>query len=195
MASRPLVDRTCEQCAVVFGWNGSAKGRFCSKHCCGVRAVRSEKPLRRDTRERFEELTHPEPNSGCWLWAGLMSDLGYGRFFVDGGRQQAHRVAWEMFRGPIPDGMKVCHHCDNRACVNPGHLFIGTQAENVNDMMAKGRGVSKLSVEDVRAIRAESATGERQAKIAARFGVCQSAISAIVRRRVWAHVPDGRVPA
>ena len=84
----------------------------------------------------------PEPMSGCWLWTGCGSLCGYGRFGAGGhygGLIPAHRQAWMLFRGPIPDGLEVAHKCDVRWCVNPDHLWLATHAENMADMLAKGR--------------------------------------------------------
>lgn len=78
----------------------------------------------------------------CWLWLGHKSSKGYGGVQVDGLSKKAHRVAYELVNGPIPEGLYACHTCDNPSCVNPAHIFLGTQHENMADMVAKGRLVS-----------------------------------------------------
>ncbi len=150
---------------------------------------------RKSVRERFNEAWTPEPFSGCWLWTKSTSH-GYGQAYLGGRSIGAHRASWELNRGPIPDGMYVCHKCDIRACVNPDHLFIGTQSENVLDCVAKGRWVvpkgeahfsAKLSESDVRLIRLSP---ERDCDIAKRFGVKTNTINQIRNRVRWKHVPN-----
>lgn len=77
--------------------------------------------------------------NGCWKWIGGVDGNGYSRVWCNGRRQAAYRVAYELTKGPIPEGMLACHHCDNKLCVNPDHLFIGTQKDNMQDWTRKGK--------------------------------------------------------
>ena len=89
---------------------------------------------------RFEEKFIPEPNTGCWIWMVGANKQGYGLFWADGRPTRAHRFAYAKYVGPIPDGLHVLHRCDVPSCVNPAHLFLGTNADNVADREIKGRG-------------------------------------------------------
>lgn len=101
-------------------------------------------PKPRPIIDRFMSHVTKDDGTGCWLWNGSRNWAGYGLFLVGSrttGRRHngAHRVSHELFNGPIPEGMDVCHRCDNPPCVNPAHLFVGTRRDNVLDMVTKGR--------------------------------------------------------
>lgn len=88
-------------------------------------------------------VRRPKSNKpGCWFWTGALNGDGYGIVSIDGRLLLTHRVAYELFVGPIPDGHEVCHRCDNPQCCKPAHLFVGTRTDNAADMWAKGRGVT-----------------------------------------------------
>lgn len=93
----------------------------------------------------------------CWFWIGASKGNGYGSFVYKGKAEQAHRAAYKLFVGKIPDGKEICHTCDNRMCVNPDHLFPGTRKDNMQDMMLKGRGgggnrkhLKEIQVQEIR---------------------------------------------
>lgn len=149
--------------------------------------------------ERFWAKVDKRGPDECWLWTARITS-GYGSIGGGGhsGRSlSAHRVSWELHNGPIPAGVHVLHRCDNRLCVNPAHLFLGTPADNMADRDAKGRqaageknGVAKLTDNDVRTIRATYAKGGvTQEALARSFNVHQGLISGIIARRRWRHVP------
>lgn len=141
---------------------------------------------------------------GCWLWAGGLSTTGYGRLKIEGKWQRAHRVSYRLAYGAIPEGLVICHRCDTPACVNPAHLFAGTHAENMADMVRKGRGNwasgcsgfpagsahpnARLTEAAIAAIRSRLSLGEKPASVAASFGVQSRAIRDVARGRTWSHV-------
>jgi len=173
--------RTCCVCGVRlkkregegnFRWN---KRKVCS-WACKLAAAPS-------ITERFSAKYEMIPECGCWIWMGCLEEHGYGEFKGEKTKERAHRVSWKLFRGPIPTGIWVLHHCDVPACVNPHHLFLGTHADNSADMVRKGRGRAPVGEESV-ACKVTDAqaieiilSGESQGTLVKRYGVSQSLIS------------------
>lgn len=146
--------------------------------------------------EYFAERSIKQP-SGCWEWSLRVSCNGYGQAKVRQKIWMAHRLSWEHFHGPIPDGLIVCHKCDNRKCINPSHLFLGTTQDNVDDKMSKGRfvttpgvknGHAKLTDQQVLSIKNDDRS---QSAIAADYGISQSNVSLIKRGTAWRHLVKG----
>lgn len=138
----------------------------------------------------------------CWAWTGYRMPSGHGLFGRGGrgnGMALAHRVSWELHYGPIPEGMKVCHHCDHGWCVRPDHLFLGTQADNLADMRAKGRGrgaprgsahpKSRLTEAQARYIKG---SGRTLRDLAAEYGVSATSIRHIKIGRSWSWLEASR---
>jgi hypothetical protein len=152
--------------------------------------------------------------SGCWIWMGSMGPGGYGQVRIENKLRRANRVAWELSRGPVPEGLLVCHRRDVRACVNPDHLFLGTHQDNSDDKWAKGRAVvltgdrngmrrsperahralgddnphRRVTSDQVSEIRSMHAQGASQAAIAKIFGIHPSNVSLICSRKTWGHL-------
>jgi hypothetical protein len=169
--------------------------------------------------QRFwEKVDRSGSAESCWPWTSTLGRDGYGQFNVGGHHSsmcKAHRLAWELTRGPIPAGLWVLHDCpggDNRACCNPAHLFLGTHRDNMRDMAAKGRSAggerngthrhpeavsrgsqrpgAKLTERAVAEMRAcYAAGGASYSQLAKRYGVGLQAVAKIIRRERWAHVP------
>lgn len=140
-------------------------------------------------------------SDGCWEWqGGLNKKGGYGQIQVGGRHTLAHRVSWRLAHHgeAIPIKRYVLHRCDNTRCVNPGHLFLGTHAENMRDMMRKGRGTkargerhgrARVTSRVVRTIREMSEEGSSQRQIARAFGISRRCVQHILAGNTWAHVP------
>lgn len=162
--------------------------------------------MRKTLSERFWPKVEKVPG-GCWLWKGATNGDGYGHIAVDAaGRKlmKAHRLAWELANGPIPDGKCVLHRCDTPNCVNPDHLFLGTQLENMRDCKAKGRLIpasrprsipagennpnARVTETQVREIRLKARAGVCQKLLQAEYGLSRAGIQRIVSRRAWPHV-------
>lgn len=133
----------------------------------------------------------------CWEWRAERLRGGYGRLRVEGRKMLAHRVAWTLANGPIPDGVFVCHRCDNPPCCNPSHLFLGTHLDNTRDRDRKGRNVNllgeqhalaKLTAEKVQEIRALTQRGWTRAAIGRRFGVTDRCVASVISGRTWRHL-------
>jgi hypothetical protein len=136
-----------------------------------------------------------DDKSGCWLWQRCLNNKGYGTTSINGKRIYAHRKFWELKHGPIPDGQWVLHKCDNPACVNPAHLFLGNRRDNVDDMLQKGRsargersGKARLTEAEVREIWRRRMAGERAQEIAYEFGISRQNVSDIFSARSWKHL-------
>lgn len=180
-------ESTCVHCGKPFQ-KRKETARFCSKKCTGHFFHPATDPI-----ERFWKKVSIAGPDECWPWIGARNSYGHGEFWRrDQTQGMAHRFAWEIKNGPIPDGMVVCHRCDNPPCCNVRHLFLGRPADNSADMTAKGRQsrgeahpVSKLSEQDVLSIRSSTESG---VLLGARFGISSVQVSNIRRRKQWVHI-------
>ncbi len=153
--------------------------------------------------DRFEAKIMADPNSGCWLWTAALHpppSLPYGRFQARAKKAvYAHRKAYELYRGDIPEGLSVLHKCDIPYCVNPDHLFLGTYADNNRDKETKGRanhakgtdhGMTKLSEDQVSVVKGLLAVGVSTRELARRLNIHRSTILDIKSGRTWKHHID-----
>lgn len=185
-------DRVCETCSAPFTVKNTYLGRFCS-HPCYAASLKRERVSLSD---RF--WARVVKGGGCWEWQGPVRENGYAQIWVRERQKQvkAHRVSWEIHFGPIPEGLWVCHRCDNRRCVRPDHLFLGTRTDNTDDMKNKGRAdhgerrhTAKLTEAIVSQIRHRYARGTIARVLAAEFGVRIDSIYKVIHRQTWQHVP------
>lgn len=142
--------------------------------------------------ERLWDRVSVDKNTGCLLWGGHCGHAGHGQIGANGKVLRVHRVSWEINNGPIPDGLNVLHKCDTPNCVNPNHLFLGSQKDNMADMKAKNRstkgikhGNSKLTDDVVRRIRKDR---RRLVEIASDYGIAISTASQVRSGQGWSHV-------
>jgi len=165
--------KICAACGASFNATCGA-ARFCSDAC--HLAANSDK------------------SGSCWTWNGSLDKDGYGVAKLRGRRvEKAHRLAFRLHNGSIPDGAMVCHSCDNPRCCNPAHLFVGTALDNKTDCVAKGRHIkgrsvhwkAKLTEADVIAIRAD---GRTSYEVADQYGVSAVNVQQIRKRNTWKHI-------
>lgn len=168
---------------------------------CGCIRNPPVKEANEKTIKKIKRFSYINQKTGCWEWQKYKNKLGYGYISYRGTQLKAHRTSWIVFKGPIPDGMCVLHKCDNPKCINPDHLFLGTQFENIKDMLSKnrhGHGVNegmkganaKLSDEDVFWIRKQEYSWKNCHEIAEKFGISPFSIYRIFKRQTWKHLHD-----
>ena len=164
------------------------------KHVYPKNRARRGEPLE----QRLARYTSAPDERGCTLWTASKFSNGYGLLRWNGLSRLAHKAAWELVNGPVPSGLHVCHSCDTPACVNVVHLWLGTQAQNVADMDAKGRGNRPVfkGVENTQSILTDDAVREiftskaSHAALGRKFGVYHTAIYKVRSKESWRHITD-----
>ncbi len=149
---------------------------------------------KRPNKERFEEKI--DKTKTCWLWTGYIGTSGYGEFCYNGKSERSHRVSYLIYNGEIPDGLIILHSCDNRICVNPEHLSVGTMQDNIRDRQDRGRQskgekqyFSKLTEKQVLEIRAKYVPIKYSTcKLASEYSVNSATIYRIITRETWKHI-------
>ena len=196
---QPRVTRTCQHCDVSFSITAarfrSGDGAYCSPPC--RKAAIAFSPERFWARGRKTE-------SGCLVWTGALNNKGYGQLTILYKRYLAHRIAFELAKGPISNGMEICHRCDNPPCYEPAHLFAATHRENGLDMSSKGRAAlqrhphlirwgedapaARLNPDRVREIRQQRKSGMTLKAIAEIHGINLGTVWQVANRKTWDHV-------
>lgn len=188
---RTAIDKPCEYCGqtlhIATSRLARGEGRYCNRKCRNDGAP-----------QRFWART--DRSGECWLWTGSTRAYRYGsvRWGPQWRVEAAHRVAWELTYGTIPKELEVCHRCDVPLCIRPDHLFLGTQADNMQDCVQKGRRdtmprgerhhKAKLTATDVRSIRSRHAEGETLTALGREYGVTKENLHSVVTRETWRHV-------
>lgn len=187
------LERPCLECGTVFrpDPDKARNAKFCG-HPCRIARMKRFKP------EEFWKRV--QKSDGCWEWMGYVKSDGYGVFGANGsdhGRPIAHRVSWTINFGDVPQGMQVCHHCDNRRCVRPDHLFLGTAKDNMHDASSKGRmargekaRAARMTSEQVLTIRRKHSLERMSyADLSREYEVGETTISRAARDLTWRHLP------
>ena len=186
--------KRCHQCGKCFSpkSRGRRRGKFCSNRCVGRSLRGTTHPISEDAlRRKVEAKILKEGCGACWIWTGSLSTKGYGQVYWRGKNHMASHISWFLHTGVWPR-LFVLHRCDNQRCVNPAHLFLGTQVDNVRDRDLKGRAATgerhpsaKLSEDVVRRIRSSDLLGRELAFL---LNVSEGLISAIRLNRIWKNV-------
>lgn len=196
--ARTQVIKNCEGCGREFSrrFESRREGRFCSFRCMQQHFTPASKPVN----ERFWSKVDKAGPGGCWFWMASSRGKDYGNFRLNGKNEAAHRVAWILMRGPIPEGQQVLHHCDVRRCVNAeSHLWLGTHDDNMADKMNKGRGNHLAGVNhpnalfEAQEIDAIRSSCKSISALSREYGVSRITIQRIKNRKAWLQ-PLGGTP-
>lgn len=202
-----MADGKAENLCIAQGCQARRRGQgYCDVHYQRLRRA-GEMPVirpRRSLADRMERFTDRSAgDDGCWGWIGCVTNQGYGQISADGKMRVAHRVAYELANGHIPQGAGyhgtcVCHSCDNPRCVNPAHLFLGSHHDNMMDMKHKDR-YTKLHGESHGSAKITEAqaidilhSGGLHREIAKRHGVSRMLVTAIKNGRLWSYLSAGK---
>lgn len=197
------------KCEVEFCTNEKHSANYCLTHYRQFKKGEDFRPIRSkikfllNEKDRFLSSFTKRLDKYCWEWNGTINNYGYGVMYREKYKRiLAHRMSWIHYKGELPDDKCVLHHCDNRVCVNPNHLFLGSRDDNNKDMVSKGRhnpygsrtgktagekhGGSKLTEKDVKMIRNSDQSG---AELARKLGISKTTVCDIKKRRIWRHIP------